>query len=197
MYKKVLTACAGFVVLLLVSGMAFAGVPCAGTTTVSATGDSGDLHTVLVTVTVRDCYGTPLAGQTVDFSPAGVAPAVFCFCDSVKTAGPTDVNGQTTASYADFGGCGDLQFYATIGTVVAGPSPAITIGSPDSDGDCDVDLVDFGKFASAYFGTDTCYDYNCDGTVDLIDFGIFATQGGDAIGRGFRFDLTQVRAACF
>ena len=86
MYKKVLTACAGFAVLLLVSSMAFAGVPCAGTTTVVATGDdvcapgaavcpAGDLHTVNVVVTVRDCYGAPLSGQYVDVSPAGVAPA--------------------------------------------------------------------------------------------------------------------------
>lgn len=187
MYKKVLTACAGFVVLLLVSGMAFAGVPCAGTTTVVASGDNvcapgaavcpaGDLHTVNVVVTVRDCYGAPLSGQYVDVSPAGVVPAVFCFCDSVKTVGPTAIDGTVTASYTEFGGCGDLQFYATIGTVIAGPSPAITIGSPDGDGDCDVDLVDFGIFAGNYFSSNSCSDYNCDGIVDLIDFGIFAAH---------------------
>jgi hypothetical protein len=187
MYKKVLTACAGFVVLLLVSGMAFAGVPCAGTTTVVASGTGvcapgaavcpgGDLQTVNVVVTVRDCYGAPLAGVYVDVSPAGVPPAVFCFCTPVKTVGPTDALGQTTASYTRFGGCGGLQFYATMGTVVAGPSPAITIGSPDGNGDCQVDLVDFGKFAVQYFTTNTCSDYNCDNLVDLVDFGIFAVH---------------------
>ena len=184
MYKKVLTACAGFVVLLLISSMAFAGVPCAGTTTVVASGDdvcapgavvcpAGDLQTVNVVVTVRDCYGTPLQGLYVDVSPG--TPG-FCFCDSVKTVGPTDVTGTTTASYVKFGGCGDLQFFATIGTVVAGPSPAITIGSPDGNGDCQVDLVDFGIFAGNYFSSDACSDYNCDGIVDLVDFGIFASH---------------------
>ena len=184
MYKKVLTACAGFVVLLLVSGMAFAGVPCAGTTTVVATGDdvcapgaavcpAGDLHTVNIVVTVRDCYGAPLSGQMVDvFS---TTPG-FCFCVSPQTVGPTDVTGTTTAYYTEFGGCGGVQFYATIGTVTAGPSVAITIGSPDGDGDCDVDLVDFGIFANNYFSAATCSDYNCDGIVDLIDFGIFANH---------------------
>jgi hypothetical protein len=186
MYKKVLTACAGFVVLLLVSSMAFAGVPCAGTTTVSASGagncapgaavcPAGDLHTVNVLVTVRDCYGTVLPGQTVGvFS----TDPEFCFCVSPVTGGPTDVNGQVTIPVTEFGGCGDIQFFATIGTVTAGPSVAITIGSPDSDGDCDVDLTDFGRFASHYFGAATsCYDYNCDGaTIDLIDFGIFASH---------------------
>jgi hypothetical protein len=134
------------------------------------------MHTVNVTVVVRDCYGTPLQGQMVDVSPAGVAPAVFCFCDSVKTVGPTDVTGTTVASYADFGGCGDLQFYATIGTVIAGPSPAITIGSPDNNGDCVVNLVDFGNFAGMFLGTSSCSDYNCDGVVNLVDFGIFAAH---------------------
>ena len=187
MYKKVLTACAGFVVLLLVSGMAFAGVPCAGTTTVAASGGgvcapgavvcpAGDADVVTVTVTVRDCYGTPLAGQYVDVSPAGVPPGVFCFCDSVKTVGPTSVAGVITAQYADFGGCGDLQFYATIGTVIAGPSAAITIGSPDGDGNCIVNLPDFGLFANNYFTAETCSDYNCDGLVDLPDFGYFANH---------------------
>jgi hypothetical protein len=187
MSKKVLTACAGFVVLLGISGMAFAGVPCAGTTTVVATGTGicapdavvcpgGDLQSVDVTVTVMDCYGAPLAGLYVDVSPAGVAPAVFCFCDSVKTVGPTDALGQVTATFTRFGGCGSLTFFGTIGTVVAGPSPAITIGSPDGTGDCVVDLIDFGKFAVQYFTTNTCSDYNCDGVVDLIDFGIFAVH---------------------
>jgi hypothetical protein len=184
MYKKVLTACAGLVVLLLVSGMAFAGVPCASTTTVSASGNGvcapgaavcpgGDLDGVVVTVTVRDCYGAVVPGQWVDFSPAGVT-GQFCFCDSVKTAGPTDVNGQTSATYTRFGGCGDLSFYATMGTVVAGPSPAITIGSTDNNGDCTVNLVDFGNFAGAFLSDESCHDYNCDGTVNLVDFGNFA-----------------------
>jgi hypothetical protein len=184
MYKKVLTACAGLVVLLLVSGMAFAGVPCASTTTVTATGNGvcapgaavcpgGDLDQVIVTVVVRDCYGAVVPGQTVDVSPAGVT-GQFCFCDTVKTVGPTDGTGTITATYTRFGGCGDLSFYATMGTVVAGPSPAITIGSTDNNGDCTVNLVDFGNFAGAFLTSESCHDYNCDGTVNLVDFGNFA-----------------------
>jgi len=187
MYKKVLTACAGFVVLLLVSSMAFAGVPCAGTTTVTATGNGdcapgaivcpqGDADIVTVTVTVRDCYGTPVAGQYVDVSPAGVMGSAFCFCDSVKTVGPTSASGVITAQYQYFGGCGDLQFFATIGVVIAGPSPAITIGSPDGDGTCAVNLSDFGLFANNYFTSASCSDYFCNGVVDLPDFGYFVNH---------------------
>jgi len=186
MSKRLVFTCTMAVVLLLVSGMAFAGVPCAGTTTLTATGTGvcapgaavcplGDLQTVDVTVTVRDCYGTPLAGQLVDISGSAVT-GNFCFCTDPVTAGPTDALGQATATFADFGGCGDLEFYGTIGTVVAGPSAAITIGSPDANGDCTVDLVDFSTFATNYFTTSTCSDYNCDGLVDLVDFSTFATH---------------------
>jgi len=184
MYKKVLTACAGFVVLLLISGMAFAGVPCAGTTTVEAAGNGvctpgaavcphGDMDQVTVTVTVRDCYGTALAGENVTVTPSGVTGS-FCFCDSTKNIGPTDALGQATATYIKFGGCGQLSFYAAIGAVVAGPSTPITIGSPDNDGNCVVNLIDFGNFAGMFLTSNSCSDYDCNGSVNLVDFGTFA-----------------------
>jgi hypothetical protein len=164
--------------------MAFAGVPCASTTTVTATGNGlcapgaavcpgGDLDQVIVTVVVRDCYGAVVPGVMVDVSPTGVT-GQFCFCDSVKTVGPTDATGTTTATYIRFGGCGNLTFYATMGTVVAGPSPAIPIASPDNNGDCVVNLIDFGSFAGDFLTTEACNDYNCDGIVNLVDFGAFA-----------------------
>ena len=189
MYKKVLTACAGLILLL--SGVALAGIPCAGTTSIVATGNSscapgaaicpnGDYDQVDVTVTVRDCYGTPLAGENVIVST--IDP--FCYCpdgepapndfEDTKMVGPTDVLGQVVATFKKYGGCGNQQFYATIGAVNAGPSVAIYIASPDNNGDCIVDLIDFGNFALVFFGTDPCSDYNCDGIVDLIDFGNFA-----------------------
>jgi hypothetical protein len=192
MYEKVLIACAGLV--LLISGVALAGVPCAGTTTVVATGSStcapgaaicpnGDYDFVTVTVTVKDCYGTPLAGQTVtvNATPAGTP---FCYCadgepapddfEDSKIVGPTNASGVTTAVFRKFGGCGDMEFYATIGTVIAGPSASIAIASPDNTGDCQVNLVDFGNFALDFNGTNPCSDYNCDGAVNLVDFGNFA-----------------------
>lgn len=184
MYEKVLIACAGLV--LLISGVALAGVPCAGTTTVVATGNSscapgaaicpnGDYDQVDVTVTVKDCYGTPLAGQmvTVNAAPAG-SPFCYCTGEASQLVGPTDASGVVAATFEKFGGCGDMEFYATIGTVTAGPSVSILIASPDNTGDCSVNLVDFGNFALDFNGTDPCSDYNCDGAVNLIDFGNFA-----------------------
>jgi hypothetical protein len=188
MYKKVFAACAGFAVLVMVSGMAYAGVPCAGTTSVSATGNSvcapgaaicplGDMDIVTVTVVVRDCYGGPLQNQivTVEAWPTD-CPECFCFCpgEDSKVVGPTDATGTTTATFRYFGGCGELYFYATVGGITAGPSPAIYIASPDNNADCIVDLIDFGTFAQHYLSANPCSDYNCDGIVDLIDFGTFA-----------------------
>jgi hypothetical protein len=88
--------------------------------------------------------------------------------------GPTDALGQVVATFDKVGGCGNMDFYATIGTVIAGPSSALYIASMDNTGDCQVNLIDFGNFALAYNGTNPCMDYNCDGLVNLIDFGTFA-----------------------
>lgn len=194
MYEKVLIACAGLV--LLIAGVALAGVPCAGTTTVSALGNgnctpgaamcpNGDYDQVDVTVTVKDCYGTPLAGQmvVVNANPAG---APFCYCadgepapndfSDSKMVGPTNASGVVVATFDKVGGCGDMDFYATIGTVTAGPSVAIYIASPDNNSDCNVNLIDFGNFAGVYLTGDDCSDYNCDGIVNLIDFGNFSSH---------------------
>jgi hypothetical protein len=180
----------------LISGVALAGVPCAGTTTVVATGNSacapgaaicpnGDYDAITVTVTVKDCYGTPLAGQTVtvNATPAG---SPFCYCadgepapddfEDSKIVGPTNASGVITANFAKFGGCGDMEFYAVMGAVTAGPSASIYIANVDNNGDCSCNLVDFGNFASDFNGTNPCSDYNCDGQVNLVDFGNFATH---------------------
>jgi hypothetical protein len=203
MYKKVLIACAGLV--LLISGVALAGVPCAGTTTVSATGNGdcapdaavapdGDqtnpvkvFDDVIVTVTVKDCYGTPLAGQMVTVNAAS-AGGNFYYCpdgdslggaEDTKLVGPTDALGVITATFRKFGGFGNIEFYATIGTVIAGPSASIFIASVDNnttpDGKCD--LVDFGNFAQDFQPNyNQRSDYDCDSDVDLVDFGNFAVH---------------------
>jgi hypothetical protein len=118
---------------------------------------------------------------TVNANPAG-APFGYCldgeptpndYSDS-KMVGPTNASGVVVATFKKVCGCGDMDFYATIGTVIAGPSASIYIANPDNTGDCNVNLIDFGNFALVYFGTDPCSDYNCDGIVNLIDFGNFA-----------------------
>jgi hypothetical protein len=172
-------------------GAASAGIPSASTSTVERVGEgtptcnpdtavvcpASDMGWVKVTVTVRNIYGDPLPDETVTCTAVPVAPAVMCFCPGENPqVGVTDENGVVVFYFTDFGGCGDLEFYAECQGVVLGPSPPIYIASPDNNGDCVVNLVDFGNFATGYFTSEACHDYNCDGIVDLVDFGIFATH---------------------
>jgi hypothetical protein len=173
-------------ILAVLSVNVSAGVPCAGTSTVSAMGigicpasaaatcPGGDYDYVIVTVLVKDCYGTPLQGQMVAVEPYG--PICICPGEESKIAGPTDNDGMTSITFSKFGGCGLTEFYAHVGTVTIGPSVSILILGPDNNSDCVVDLVDFGNFATSYLTNDACSDYDCSGLVDLIDFGNFASH---------------------
>ena len=170
--------------------VASAGIPSASTSTVVAVGEltppcnpniavvcpASDMGRVKITVTVRNIYGDPLPGKVVNCYAIPVT-GVFCFCPGVDPqSGTTDVDGEVTFYYTDFGGCGDLQWGADCEGVVFTPSNIIYIASPDNDGDCVVGLVDFGNFALAYLTGDPCCDYDCDGIVGLVDFGTFANH---------------------
>jgi hypothetical protein len=186
MLKRFMVACAG-VAVLAIAGAAFAGVPCTGTSTIAATGDGacapgaavcplGDFDTITLSVTVKDCYGTALSGKTVDMYMDPTMATAFCFCPGEVTAkqGVTDVNGDVSATWQFFGGCGDMEFTAEVEGVTLGPTSTIYIASPDNNADCVVNLTDFIGFAGVYFTTDDCSDYNCDNTVNLTDFIAFA-----------------------
>jgi hypothetical protein len=174
---------------LVFVGAASAGIPSASTSTLVAEGENtpacnpnvavvcpaSDMGWVKITVVVRNIYGDPLPGKTVTINASPIAPDIFCFCPGEDPQlGVTDGAGTVIFYYHDFGGCGNLEWYATCDGVVLGPSNTIYIASPDNNADCQVTLVDFGYFALCYLTTDPCCDYNCDGIVDLIDFGTFS-----------------------
>ncbi len=176
---------------LVFVGAASAGIPSASTSTVVAVAQGtpdcnpgtavicplGDMGLVEVTVTVRNIYGDPLPGKTVTCYANIVSGGPFCFCPGEDPqVDVTDANGEVVFIYDNFGGCGELNWYADCEGVVLGPSGTIYIASPDNTGDCVVNLVDFGNFATAYQTADPCSDYNCDGIVNLVDFGTFATH---------------------
>jgi hypothetical protein len=130
---------------------------------------------VYVTVTARDCYGTPLSGVGVTCYP--YYEEGFCFCTGEDSKSDiTDINGQAFFTFSKFGGCGELEFWASFWGVLAGPSLPVFIASPDANGTCGVDLIDFTMFAESYLGENPCFDFNCDGIVDLVDFGEFASH---------------------
>ena len=191
MLKKLLIPLFGIVALAVLSGIALAGVPCAGTSTIVVTENSasctggaaicpaGDKDTLKVTVTVLDCYGSVLSGKNVTVTPVTTG-FKFRAADSSKVAA-TDVLGVVSFGYKYFGGCGNVQFQAVVDGVTIGPSAAVSIANFDNNavpsGKCD--LVDLGIFG-AHYGSTTwpCGDYNCSGKTDLVDLGIFGTHYG-------------------
>jgi len=188
MLKKLLVACLGTAVVLA-AGVAFAGVPCAGTSecnvsvnhlgttscssTEGAFCPAGDQDTVLVEVVIRDCYGNTLAGRDVTISPPG---GDFCFCESAKQV-TTDALGEASATFGEFGGCGFAQFSATSeGVTIQGNLIYSANFDNTVPADCAVTLSDFAKFAAAYLSSDACMDYDCSGQVTLGDFAKFASH---------------------
>jgi hypothetical protein len=135
----------------------------------------------LVTVTIIDMYAMPIPGAEVECAAAWSAPDVFCFCpgEDVKVDS-TDENGVVQFVFNDFGGCGEIAFGAECRGVVLIPCPTIYICSPDCNGDCQVNLYDFARFALNYLENYPCCDYDCDGLVTLVDFGVFSAHYLDA-----------------
>jgi hypothetical protein len=197
MTKTFSPVCFGIVVLagiatMVLPGGAACAVPCAGTSTVIATPDcgaycpAGDMDMVTVTVTVRDCYGTPLPGLAVVVEPIigmyGDPPSPgHCFCpgEEAKTC-ITDASATCSVNFSDFGGCdGDdcgLEFSAVCEGIELGPSNRIITASPDANADCQVNLIDFISFATMYITGECCGDYDCDGIIILTDFIVFASH---------------------
>jgi hypothetical protein len=174
--------------VLSIAAVASAGIPSASTSTVEAVGEgtpacnpgtavicpASDMGWVTITVTVRNIYGDPLPDKVVNCYAIPVT-GTFCFCPGEDPqSGTTDINGQVVFTYHDFGGCGDLQWGADCDGVVFNPSNTLYIASPDNNGDCQVNLVDFGTFAGHFLTTNPCSDFDCSGLVDLVDFGLFA-----------------------
>lgn len=181
MVPRLLVGLAMAVLLTMILSSVYADVPCPDVSIIEATGDGdvapnavvcprGGYDTVIVTVTVLNCFGVPIPGMEVTVYPDPDATG-FCFCPGEETKQDTsDVNGMLTVEFSRFGGCGSLRWCAEAQGVNIFPSIPIEIASPDIDGSCEIDLFDFVRFATKYSGQDPCCDYNFDGGVNLTDF---------------------------
>ncbi|HVP58906.1 MAG TPA: hypothetical protein VMU02_12495, partial [bacterium] len=140
------------ILALTVASVSFAGVPSASTSTVERAGQGtpacnpdkavvcpkGDMGSVLVTVTVRNVYGDPLSGKTVNCQAVPVT-GTFCFCTGqTPQSGVTNGSGVVQFTFIKFGGCGTIHFTADCEGVSFNASPTITIVSPDNNGTCSV-----------------------------------------------------------
>jgi len=180
-------------IVLLVAGVAAAGVPSANTSTVERAGQgtptcnpdaavvcpTGDIGSVLVTVTVRNVYGDPLPSKTVNCQAAVVTGTFFFCAGETPQSGVSDSNGEVVFTFDNFGGCGSIQFNADCEGVSFIPSTTIAITSPDNSGSGAVDGIDLSVFGQAYGVPNLpCHDFNCDNTTDGLDLSLFGTSYG-------------------
>lgn len=119
----------------------------------------------------------PSPGSTITVAINPIPGLCICPGQSPLSAveGP---GGTVTFTLNHLGGCVNPTFTASTTTpgVVPVTSTPVPMLSPDIDGNCVVNLVDFGLFATNYLTTFFCCDFNCDGTVNLVDFAVFATH---------------------
>jgi hypothetical protein len=191
----------GLVLLLGMAGFAYAGIPCAETSSAVATitganppgcitdlvaCPNGDMGCLEVVVVVNDCYGTPVEGATVTITPMAdvLYSALFCAC-TPSMSDVTDSFGTVTFLYCCFGGCGTLYFdvVANVGGTdyPLNPSNVTPFKSPDNDGSCAVGLADLAQWV-AWRGTDEfCGNYDCSTTsptVGLADLAMWVAHRG-------------------
>jgi hypothetical protein len=133
----------------------------------------------MVTVTAKDCYGTPCANISIICSGDLATSGTLCFTteDAFQTD-TTDINGRVSYVFDNSGGCGDLQFFAECQGETRGVSNIVWFRSPDTVGSCDIDSVCLSRFASKYGTTEPCCDFDCSGAVNAIDFSTFVLHFG-------------------
>ncbi len=78
------------------------------------------------------------------------------------------------------GGIGELTISGTANDYPVGQPYVVELRSPDSNGDGQVNVVDFSRFGQAYppNSYNKWYDYDGDGQVNLVDNSIFGEQYG-------------------
>ena len=150
-------------------------------------------------VTLRDSCGFPIVGED-DFRVfvAASEEDAFQLCcgqdestvyrpDVMLPVAPTDENGEALVDIW-WGGGSDEQLEMTTYLSDGHQLPTVLqaqVVSPDMNGDCIVNPVDFGYFAPWYGSSAPgrwVADFNCDGAVDPVDFGFFGDHFGHECG---------------
>lgn len=196
MSKRLLSLAIAGSMLLGLAGLASAGVPDPGLSTSSAAGSgtllitpAGNGNTLgsigaVVTVTVVDGTGTPIAGypfQDIYLDDAGTAEIALCQGGSVADFN-TNAAGVTTISGGISGGGftqAGLQVY--LAGVAIGAALPINANSPDINGDLVVNLADIGSFAADFTGAYAFRsDFDANGEINLGDLGVLASNNNQS-----------------
>lgn len=186
--------------ILGLAGLAMAGVPDPGASTVYTNGGEATLtpgglaqslatYGVTVTVTVRDGSGLAIpAFPAADIWLDDIGNGDINLCQSGSTAdAQTDGAGFTTISGVMAGGGwtqSGMSVYVSGVAVTGGSGPVLNIdlNSPDITRDRIVDLGDISLFQSDVLPPNNAFrsDYTHDGIVDLGDISLFSSWIGDS-----------------
>jgi hypothetical protein len=173
--------------VLAFAGVATAGIPDPGLSTVVLGPDAGMVTCPqgdapayeYITVTAKRSDATPIAGIPYNS---------FFFTVTGGDVTITHVDAQTNAAgEIRFDMVGDETIIALppdpellvecqIYTVVLTAGDDIPVNSFDIDGNGQVGLSDFGIFSSIYLTSDARGDFDWNGTVGLSDFGLFSAH---------------------
>jgi hypothetical protein len=153
----------------------------------------GDLHELLVTLTVRDEEDGPIEGMWTEGTLVmwlGINGNKLypCYGKLLFETERTDDSGQVIVDWTHMGGCGAVHVAAIEGVNLGVPGIGF-VTSPDINGDGVCNLIDFGMFAGMYGTSEHCGDFDFDGIVDLTDFGTFAGHYGHACSVGLLADV--------
>ncbi len=100
--------------------------------------------------------------------------------DSQFSDNPGTIDGGVSGDLSDGIVCDDLDLYVMAYDIMInnGLPVCVAVDSPDLNGDQDVAIADFAKFATDYNGVgtfDSCHDYAESGATDIADFGVFGS----------------------
>lgn len=141
----------------------------------------GSLDELVVVVTLRDCFDTPIAfcamESTLKPDPGTVA---FCSCESPLQAGVTDADGAVEFRYSRIGGRGSLSVALTVQCAgsIGFPDLDVEFTSPDLNGSCEpgasTTVADLGVWAAGLSGYVQASDFDCNGFITISDLGLWA-----------------------
>jgi hypothetical protein len=151
----------------------------------------GDDDTLRVTLAAHGSDASPTEGipaEEILFFVSRPSPTVCstdtfvaaaCEGDTLQAARDTDSNGVTDLVYSSFEGCGTIAVTAQVMGKPVFDTLTVLVRSPDIDGNGEVALPDFSRFAFAYYARCgdpaycTCADFDMDCHVTLPDLSIF------------------------
>jgi hypothetical protein len=205
MRNRTLALSAGIPTLALFALPAFAGVPEPGADGIPCTLDQrsvwtlgeqpatcqyrlradGTMDELVVIVTLRDCFDTPIAGCTMQSTiKPNAGTLALCTCSDPVQSGLTDADGAVEFRYARLGGRGSLSIglTATCAGNIGLPDLLADFTSPDLNGSCDpgsaTTILDLALWADGLSGYVRTSDFDCSGSVGIADLALWASGIG-------------------